>query len=151
MRFGFKSGSSQHLLLSDTGIPLHSQAVGKQQVRSLSSSHINKLSQTWCHQGYQTFYICSYLGIKTSHKAASLGALGFRVCFCRLLLPVQLMSQMVWLRAMRVGRSVLQQHPAASPVWQRVGNTGSHVSPKHHERSCWESMKSRNSTFWDCS
>lgn len=106
MRFGFKCGSSQCLILSDTDISLHSQAVGKQQVRSLSRSHTNKLSQTWYHQGYQAFYICSYLGIKTSHKAASC-ALGFRVCFCRLLLPEQLMSQMVWLGALKVGRSVL--------------------------------------------
>lgn len=116
--------------------------------RSLSSSHINKLSQNR-HQGFQAFYICCYLGIGTSHKAASC-APGFRVCFCRLLLPEQLMSQKVWLGAVREGRSALQQHPAASPAWHRVGSTGSHVFPKHHERSCWESMKSRSSTFWGC-
>lgn len=67
--------------------------MGKQQIRSLSSSHTNKLSQNWHHQGYS-----SYLGTKTLHKAASC-ALGFRVCFCSLLQPAQLTSQMEWLGA----------------------------------------------------
>lgn len=72
---------SKHFLstfLSDSGITLRSQVVGEaeeqQQARSLSSSHMKKLPQNWLHQGYQAFNIRNYLGITTSHEAASLFA-----------------------------------------------------------------------------